>query len=421
MKILIVNPPRFKGLPVIREDRCEIVERNSLLPCISLMQLASKLKRENDVRYVDANGFNLSFKDIRDILRRGKYEKVIFRFTPETIDWDMKIARIARLTNKKILAEAYCFTLKGLEEKIKRKYRVDAINPPIKYDDMPDYSEIPYLPYYSRGSKKPFTIVYASRGCPYNCGFCTYARSCYSKRSVFEVYNELRMLKEIYNLKSFTFYDATFGADKKYALKLCRKISELKLEWYCNTRSDLVDYDFLEALKSSGCSGFSLGIESGSRKILNALGKSTPETNEKAIILAKEMGFKVHCSFIIGLPWEDLHTIRETINFVKKTLPHSAQFNIFVPYPNTALSKPQEKQRFFMTSQDKPLTSYCSLSTDELRDYRKKMYRLLYTNPKWLAQNITHIIKKPGDFYVAVRFAYKSLNNLFLKKLEYCH
>ena len=47
MKILFVNPPRYNGLPVIREDRCEIVNRYLVTPPSSLIQMASVL-REHD-------------------------------------------------------------------------------------------------------------------------------------------------------------------------------------------------------------------------------------------------------------------------------------------------------------------------------------------------------------------------------------
>jgi len=44
MKVLFVNPPRHDGLPVIREDRCEIVNRYLINPPYSLIQMASVLR-----------------------------------------------------------------------------------------------------------------------------------------------------------------------------------------------------------------------------------------------------------------------------------------------------------------------------------------------------------------------------------------
>jgi len=56
MNILIVNPPRVNGLCVIREDRCEITERESVFPPYSLAQLAAVLREQGHrVDLIDAN------------------------------------------------------------------------------------------------------------------------------------------------------------------------------------------------------------------------------------------------------------------------------------------------------------------------------------------------------------------------------
>src|SRR3990167_5285081 len=79
MKILLVNPPRVNGIPIIREERCEIIERNSIIPPYSLLQIGKILiELKHDVTLIDANGENLRFKDIK----LDGYNILIFRFTP---------------------------------------------------------------------------------------------------------------------------------------------------------------------------------------------------------------------------------------------------------------------------------------------------------------------------------------------------
>ncbi|HII30061.1 TPA: cobalamin B12-binding domain-containing protein, partial [Candidatus Woesearchaeota archaeon] len=46
MRILLVNPPRFNSIPVIREERCEVTERYSVLPPYSLLQIAAMARAE---------------------------------------------------------------------------------------------------------------------------------------------------------------------------------------------------------------------------------------------------------------------------------------------------------------------------------------------------------------------------------------
>ena len=69
-----------------------------------------------------------------------------------------------------------------------------------------------------------------------------------------------------------------------------------------------------------GCRGISFGVESGSQLILdNAKKGITVDQAAEAIKKAKKIGLKVNCSFMFGLPGESWNTIKETIDFVKKT------------------------------------------------------------------------------------------------------
>ena len=64
MKVLLVNPPRFEGIPVIREERCEVTERYSILEPYSLLQIGALLRRQgHEVALIDMNGFDLKMED----------------------------------------------------------------------------------------------------------------------------------------------------------------------------------------------------------------------------------------------------------------------------------------------------------------------------------------------------------------------
>jgi anaerobic magnesium-protoporphyrin IX monomethyl ester cyclase len=97
MKVLLVNPPRFDGIPVIREERCEITERYSVIEPYSLLQIGSLLRIQGcKISLVDMNGFGLGYGALRTALQVEKPDVVIFRFTPTTFDWDMKTAEIIK-------------------------------------------------------------------------------------------------------------------------------------------------------------------------------------------------------------------------------------------------------------------------------------------------------------------------------------
>ena len=112
MKILLVNPPRFEGLPVIREERCEITERYSALEPYSLLQLAAVLRKNgHEISLIDANGFDLDYGHIEEKIDKIRPDILIYRFTPTTFDHDMKTAALAKKLDTNIRTIAMCWTL----------------------------------------------------------------------------------------------------------------------------------------------------------------------------------------------------------------------------------------------------------------------------------------------------------------------
>ena len=91
-------------------------------------------------------------------------------------------------------------------------------------------------------------------------------------------------------------------------------------------------------MRKANCQLVNFGVESGSQKILDAMKKGiTVEQNEKAIKWAKEAGLSVTVSLIIGYPGETQETLKQTIDFMKKTEPDDIYLFLATPYPNTEL------------------------------------------------------------------------------------
>jgi anaerobic magnesium-protoporphyrin IX monomethyl ester cyclase len=479
MKVLLFNPPRVNGIPVIREERCEITERSSVLPPYSLLQIASILIADgNEVKLIDANGLNLNFKQVNDEIRSAEYDVLIFRFTPTTFDSDNRIAAISKINHPKAFTAGICWTLRTVPESvlqsspyldfyIMHEYETVAPNlvsalalsnnvssvQGIAYrsgkeihtnspaEPLPNWDSLP-LPAYDlltslndyfintrHGS--PFTIIYGSKGCPYSCIYCTERNTRLKNRSAENILNELRYLKKKFGIKTVSFFDETFTLDPERASAIAEGIKKDKLmiTWYCNTRVNLVETKLVRTMYQGGCRGISFGIESGSQRILdNAKKGVTVEQAETAIKLVKKAGIKAYCSFVFGLPGENWDTVMETIRFVKRTLPTGAQFNVAVPYPGTelyniALEKGWIKQGFDWREmyQHAAIIRTEALSSEELVKARKMAYRSIYFNSKWIAQNIWHTIKHPEDLSLATGYVAKIANNYVLHKMEHAH
>ena len=91
MRLLLINPPRYDKIPVIREDRCEITERNSVIPPYSLMQLAAMLRdKGHEVTLIDANGEDMSYQEVgKRLLSLQPIDAVIFRSSPTAFNHEV--------------------------------------------------------------------------------------------------------------------------------------------------------------------------------------------------------------------------------------------------------------------------------------------------------------------------------------------
>ncbi len=314
--------------------------------------------------------------------------------------------------------------------------RINATNDAAPLDDydslpLPAYDLLPSLePYFvTAPAGKPFTILYTSKGCPFRCSFCTVAGTAWKPRSADRIVEEMRYLKERYHLRTASFFDETFTLDRKRVARVCEALmtEELEINWYCNTRAHLVDREMLALMKRAGCRGISYGIESGSQRILDSCEKSLKvEQARKAITWAKEAGIKTFCSFIFGLPGEDWDSVKETLTFVKETLPTSAQFNVAVPYPGTRLYRETmgegaESADFRKLYQDSAVIGTEALPPDDLDRARKLAYRSLYLNLRWWTSNLGHVIRNPEDLDLALRYAIKIADNYLVHGMKHAH
>jgi len=479
LRVLLINPPRFHGIPVIREERCEITERYSVLPPYSLLQIASVLRTEgHEAKLIDANGWNLSWEEVDERIRSMRYDVLIFRFTPTTFDWDAEIASISKKNHPNALTAGICWTLRtvpmevlndstdmdiyimheyeevapllisaisqgnelssvpGIAYKSSDEIRVNGPAKPVSEWDslpLPAFDLLPSLKNYFINTPEgsPFTILCTSKGCPYSCTFCTVRNTKLKTRSAESILTELQYLKQKSNVKTVSFFDETFTIDKERVIAIAEGIrkEKLKIAWYCNTRVDLVDDKLLKIMYDGGCRGISYGIESGSQEILNNIKKGTTvEEAENAIKWAKEAGIKVYCSFILGLPGENWNTFEETIRFVKRTLPTGAQFNIAVPYPCTPMYDLAVEKGWVKASlswrelyQHTANMRTDSLKEGELERARRIAYRTLYFNPRWILGNVGWVIRHPEDLYLGTRYFIKIIKNYFIHRMQHAH
>jgi anaerobic magnesium-protoporphyrin IX monomethyl ester cyclase len=184
-------------------------------------------------------------------------------------------------------------------------------------------------------------IVMTSRGCPWQCTFCgaetTWGRG-FRGQTIPYVLDAIEAALARVPVKMLLLKDDTFTANKKRAMEICRGIRERKLNflWSCDTRVDVLTEELLREMRLAGCQRLSLGVESGSQAILNAIDKKiTPEKIIRAAEMAKKFGIQVRFYMMLGNRGETRQTFYETLDFLERAKPHQYLFSCLSVYPGT--------------------------------------------------------------------------------------
>jgi radical SAM superfamily enzyme YgiQ (UPF0313 family) len=224
---------------------------------------------------------------------------------------------------------------KEIEKIIKMPYikDIDEISPPARHlINLKSYG-------YKIDSEKATTLI-TSRGCPFNCAFCSkdvWEDSGVRFHSPAYILEEVKGIIDNYGFRDFLFLDDVLTLDTKRLFKICDILKPLNIKFRAYVRSDMTK-DMLIAMKEAGCIEVGVGVESGSQKILNNVNKKvTVEENTRFVKLCKEIGLCVNVFLMIGLPGETYKTVMETKRWMEEVRPDKFGFNIFAPYKGTPI------------------------------------------------------------------------------------
>lgn len=163
----------------------------------------------------------------------------------------------------------------------------------------------------------------SSRGCPYDCTFCTpqlWGRR-YRARSAANVLAEMRHFHETLGIREFHFEDENLTLRKRRMLDLCAGIPLIdpQIRWQApnGIRASVTDAETLQAMYDSGCRHLTVAPESGSRRVLEEIihKEQDLEAVSRVVEEAHRIGMRTLAYFILGLPGEKPAEVRKTISY----------------------------------------------------------------------------------------------------------
>lgn len=228
------------------------------------------------------------------------------------------------------------------------------------------------------------SIVMTSRGCPSKCTFCGSATTWGMMLRFHSADFCLDIFRKALARLPIPFLmvkDDTFTAHRRRTIAICDAIIESKMNflWSCDTRVDSLDDELLRKMRLAGCQMISLGVETGSLKILKTIRKeTTPEMVLEATRAAQKYGMYVRYYMILCNRGETAETVQLSNDLIKAGRPNRYFFGALSFFPGTedwAILREKQglTQDVFFTNDFKEL----SVATNRKKEVRDVMLHVV--------------------------------------------
>lgn len=191
----------------------------------------------------------------------------------------------------------------------------------------------------------PTMHIMASRGCPFQCIFCTKSvwGNAVRMRTPGNILAEIELLYEKLGIREIHFQDDTMNLNRKWFYEICDEIirrgyhKKISFKTSFRVNQKLVDEELLSKAREAGFRTIFYGVESGSQKVLDTIRKGTTvQEIKRAFALTHAAGIQTIAAFMIGNVGDTRDTIRDTAELAKAIAPDHAGFSVATPLPGTA-------------------------------------------------------------------------------------
>lgn len=189
---------------------------------------------------------------------------------------------------------------------------------------------------YSPGGVKS-TPVYSSRGCPYNCAFCSRITGrVYREIPISQVVDEITEVVQNYGFDHIVLGDDNISVNQARIREISRAVKHLDIGFRLNVDTRVLSRETCQIAAESGCSEISFGIESGSDRILSLMNKgTTAKENVEFVKTIQSEGILAKAYFIVNFPGETESSVRETLQWAEEARPDKWLLSAFAPLPGS--------------------------------------------------------------------------------------
>ncbi|HET7487040.1 MAG TPA: radical SAM protein [Acidimicrobiales bacterium] len=285
-------------------------------------------------------------------------------------------------------------------------------NVPMNHEWADIYKQWPLTRY------APLNTLQTTRGCRFNCDFCSVIRingrgSRHSE--VGRVIEEVKVLKKVgQHLGDFAyvfFVDDDMAADLDYTVELSEEIlrTGVKFTWGCQASIGLArNKEVLDLVARAGLRAVFTGFESVSREaLIECNKKNRPGEFGELIKKIHERHIAIEGGFIFGFDHDKPDVFEQTAEFVDKIDCDVAHFSILTPYPGTHTFSRMFSEGRITTFDWRKYNLYhavhepANMSADQLNAGLRRVYELFYDGRRRLNRFGRHALNRDPRFHGA--------------------
>jgi radical SAM superfamily enzyme YgiQ (UPF0313 family) len=245
--------------------------------------------------------------------------------------------------------------------------------------------------------------IETTRGCPYNCDFCTVSRFFGTKqrhKSIRDIITDAESCPQ----KVLFFIDDNVAFNRRFAMKLFKEMIPLKKKWIGQASIGISkDNELMKMAYKSGCRGLLIGFESMSDGGINTYRKTlkTVEENVLAVKKLRDNGILVMASLIFGLDSDTEEVFDISYEFLSKSKSAFFQACLMTPYPGTLVFENLKKEGRILTDDwskfdtKKVLISPKNMSPERLQKGYYDVRKAIYSYNSILSRSIPYLMKGP--------------------------